>query len=69
MNEENGLLDRHPGPDGGHDLFLGNDVAASLDQHAEKIERARSDRDRRKGATVVATEQPAARAVKPKLRE
>ena len=69
LNEEVSLLDRHLWPDGGHDLFLGNDVAPSLDQNAEKVERARSDRDGRKGAMVVATEQPAARGVKPKLRE
>ena len=69
LNEEVSLLDRHLGPDGGHNLFLGNDVASSLDQHAEKVERARSDRDRPEGAMVVAPKQPAARAVKAKVRE
>ena len=56
LNEEVTLLDRHLGPDGGHDLFLRNDVASSFDQHAEKVERARPDRDRREGAMVVAPE-------------
>ena len=69
LNEEVSLLDRHLGPDGGHDLFLGNDVASSLDQYGEKVERARPDRDRREDAKVVAPEQSAAAAVEPKVGE
>jgi hypothetical protein len=69
LNEEVSLLDRHLGPDGGHDLFLRNDVAPSLDQHGEKVESARPDHDRRKDAKVAAPEQPAAGGVKAKVHE
>ena len=69
LKEEISLLDRHVGPDGGQYLIFRNDIASSLDQDREKIERARTDRDRREGAPVVAPEQPAARAVKAKVRE
>ena len=69
LNEEVALLDRHPGPDGRHDLFLRNDVAASFNQHGEKVERARPDHDRREGTMVVEPEKPAAGAIQPEVGE
>ena len=69
LNEEITLLDRRLGPDGGHYLFLRNDVASSVDQRSQQIERAPSDRDPRESATVVTPEQPAASAVEPKIRK
>jgi hypothetical protein len=48
LNEEIGLLDRHLGPDGGHDFFLRNDVAPPFDQQGEEIEHRGYDKIRKR---------------------
>src|ERR1700730_16655640 len=40
LNEQIPLRYHSPGPAGAHDLFLRNDVAASLDQRPQDLERA-----------------------------
>jgi hypothetical protein len=69
LNKQIILLDHRLGPHGGDDLFLRNDVASSLDQSGENVERSRPDRDRDEGTVVIAPEQPAAKAVEAKLLE
>ena len=67
LNEQIALRDHRPGPAGAHDLFPRNDIASSLDQGRQDLERARSDRDRYEDAVGVASEQPAAGAVEAKF--
>src|SRR5215472_15906675 len=67
LNEQIALRYHRPGPAGAHDLFFRNDVASSLDQGPQNLERARPDRDWDEDAVGVAPEQPAAVAVEAKF--
>ena len=46
-----------------------NEVAVSLDEHAEHVERARPDRHRNKSAVLVGAKQTAAPPIETKLLE
>src|SRR6516225_8004135 len=51
------IVDHGFGPDGGEEIVFRDDFTGPLDQHTENIERARADRDRDKGAAIMAPKQ------------
>src|ERR1700726_2909526 len=57
------VLDHRCRPDGGDDCVAGDEISRPLDQHTENAKRARADRHRYKGTTLVAPEQTAAARV------
>jgi hypothetical protein len=67
LNEQIALRDHCPGPACAHDLYLRDDVASSLDQGRQDLERARPYRDRDEFTVGFTPEQPAAGAVEAKF--
>jgi hypothetical protein len=53
------VVDHGFGPDGGEEVVFRDNPTRPLDQHNENVERTRADRDRDKGAVMIAPEQTA----------
>ena len=60
------VRDHDPWPDGSHDLVFRNEVAVSLDEHAEHVKRARPDRHRNKSTVLVGAKQTTAPPIETK---
>ncbi|HKD39543.1 MAG TPA: hypothetical protein VKB87_04550 [Myxococcaceae bacterium] len=54
LKREVAVLDRHIGPDGGHDLCFRQNLAMMLDQDGEQIEGSPAERKRRQNPTLAA---------------
>jgi hypothetical protein len=64
-----GVLDRHPLPNGGHDLFLQDEFTGSFDEHAKNIEGSRANHHRNENAAFIASRQTLAPSIEAKFLE